>query len=49
MHMSEFIVGLRHECVMSPSVFNICIDGCVRQMKARVGGVGTWLRLNRVK
>ncbi len=29
-------VGVRQGCVMSPWLFNICIDGCIREMKAGV-------------
>ncbi len=30
-------VGVREGCVMSPWLFNIYLDGCIRKMKARVG------------
>ncbi len=29
-------VGVRQGCVMSPWLFNIYIDGCIREMKVRV-------------
>ncbi len=29
-------VGVRQGCVMSPWLFNIYIDGCVREIKVRV-------------
>ena len=33
-------VGLRQGCVMSPWLFNLCIDGVVREVNARVLGRG---------
>ena len=33
-------VGLRQGCVMSPSLFNVYINGVVREMNARVLGKG---------
>ena len=41
--MSEWFpikVGLRQGCVMSPWVFNLYIDGAVREVNARVLGRG---------
>ncbi len=29
-------VGVRHGCVMSPWLFNIFMDGCMREMKCKV-------------
>ncbi len=29
-------VGVRQGCVMSPWLFNIHMDGCIREMKVRV-------------
>ncbi len=41
-------VGVRYECVMSPWLFNIFMDGCRRDMKAEVGKIGARLKLNEV-
>ena len=41
--MSEWFpvnVGLRQGCVMSPWLFNVYIDGVVREMNVRVLGKG---------
>ncbi len=37
-------VGVRQGCVMSPWLFNIYMDGCIREMKVRVRDLGA--RLN---
>ncbi len=34
------------DCVMSPWLFNIFMDGCMREMKCKVGNAGAKLRLN---
>ncbi len=36
----EIKVGLRQGCVMSPWLFNIYMDGIIREMKGKVGEVG---------
>ncbi len=36
----EIKVGLRQGCVMSPWLFNIYMDGVMREMKGKVGEVG---------
>ena len=35
-----FTVGLRQGCVMSPWLFNVYMDGVVREVNARVLGIG---------
>ncbi len=37
---------MRQGCVMSPWLFNILMDGCMKKMKCRMGNTGTKLRLN---
>ncbi len=37
---------MRHGCVILPWLFNIFVDGCTREMKAKVGKVGARLKLN---
>ncbi len=39
-------VGVRQGWVMSPWLFNIFMDGCVKEMKCKVGNTGAKLRLN---
>ncbi len=36
----EIKVGLRQRCVMSPWLFNIYMDGVMREVKGKVGEVG---------
>ncbi len=40
-------VGVRQGCVMSPWLFNIIMDGCMKEIKYKVGNMGAKLRLNR--
>ncbi len=39
-------VGVRQECVMSPRLFNIFMDGCMGEMKCKVVNADAKLRLN---
>ncbi len=36
----EIGVGVRQGCVILPWLFNIFMDGCMREMKAKVGNIG---------
>ncbi len=47
---NSFRVGVRvrQGCVMSPWLFNVFMDGCIREMKAKVGKLGARLKLNGV-
>ncbi len=38
-------VGVRQRCAMSPWLFNIFVDGCMREIKCKVGNAGAKLRL----
>ena len=39
-------VGVRQSCVMSLWLFNIFMDGCMREMKAKVGNIGARMKLS---
>ncbi len=39
-------MGVRQGCVMSPWLLNIFMDGCMREMNAKVGSVAAGLRFN---
>ncbi len=42
-------VGVRQGCVMSPWLFNIYMDGCIRNMKIRVQDLGARLNVRGVE
>ncbi len=44
---SDTRMGVRQGCVMSPWLFNIFMDDCMREMKAKVGNIGARLKLMR--
>ncbi len=37
----EIGVGVRQGCIMLPRLYNIFMDGCMKEMKAKVGNIGT--------
>ncbi len=39
---------MRQGCVMLPRLYIIFMDGCMREMKAKVGNIGARLKLNGV-
>ena len=39
-------VGLRQGCVMSSCQFNIFMEGCMREIKAKVGNISAGLEVN---
>ncbi len=45
----SFKVGVRQGCVMSPWLFNIYMDGCIREMKVRVWDLGARLNVRGVE
>ncbi len=42
-------VSVRQGCVMSPWLFNIYVDGCIREMKVRVRDLGARLNVRGVE
>ncbi len=42
-------VGVRQGCVMSPWLFNIYMDGCIREMKVRAQDLGARLNVGGVE
>ncbi len=42
-------VGVRQGCVMSPWLFNINMDGCIREMQVEVWDWGARLKVRGVK
>ncbi len=42
-------VGVKQGCVMSPWLFNIYMDGCIREMKVRVRDLGARLNVKGVE
>ncbi len=42
-------VGVREGCVMSPWLFNIYMDGCIREMKVGVWDLGARLNVRGVE
>ncbi len=41
--------GVRQGCVMSPWLFSIYMDGCIREMKVRVRDLGARLNVRGVE
>ena len=46
----SFAVGVRVKqgCVMSPWLFNIFMNGCMREMKVKMGKISPRMKLNAV-
>ncbi len=42
-------VGVRQGCIMSPWLFNIYMDGCIREMKVGVRDLGARLNVRGVE
>ena len=45
----EVKMGLRQGCVMSPWLFNVYMDGVVREVYSRVNGMGVKLSVNEIE
>ncbi len=43
------VVGVREGCVMSPWLFNIYMDGCIREMKVGVWDLGARMNVRGVE
>ncbi len=41
-------MGVKQGCAMSPWLFNIFMDGCMREVRAKVRKIGAGLKLNGV-
>ncbi len=42
-------VGVRQGCMMSPWLFNVYMDGCIREMKVGVWDLGARLNVRGVE
>ena len=41
-------MGVRQGCMMSSWLYNIFVDGCMREMKAKIENVGARLKMNGI-
>ena len=46
---SEVKMGLRQGCVMSPWLFNMYMDGVVRQVYNKINGIGVGINMGGVR